>query len=619
MTAIRSEARPGGAAGHPPPAPRKATPAAGVLPEAGPPDEDGAGEDPVRQAADLMDRTVGAAVARATLGLSPAALAGAELDWATHLAASPGRRLWLAWKGWRKALRYGDFLLRCAAGGGRAAPCIEPLPDDRRFADPAWQAWPFNACYQGFLLWQQWLHNATTDLRGVSGAHERVVSFVGRQALDMLAPSNFPLTNPLVLERTWREGGANVLRGFSHMAADAARAFGDGGAGLPNPSVGKTVAVTPGSVVFRNQLIELIQYAPATPLVAAEPVLIVPAWIMKYYILDLAPHQSLVRYLVGQGFTVFMISWRNPDAGDRDLSMDDYLARGVMAAIDAACAITGGARLHAAGYCLGGTLLSIAAAAMARDGDQRLRSVSLFAAQQDFTEAGELTLFANPGQLALLEDMMEEQGFLDARQMAGAFRILRSNDLVWSHVVQSYLLGEAEPQNELMAWNADATRMPARMHGQYLRALFLDNDLAEGRWLASGRPVALGDIHVPVFAVGTDTDHVAPWRSAYKIMLLTDAEVTFVLTAGGHNVGIVSEPGHPHRWFRQLLRPADGRYVPPDDFLALAERIEGSWWPAWAQWLRDRSARGAPPPPLGRADLGYAPICDAPGTYVYQR
>ncbi|MBS0561155.1 MAG: polyhydroxyalkanoic acid synthase [Proteobacteria bacterium] len=575
--------------------------------------------DIVREATDLMDRTVGAAVARATLGLSPAVLAGAYLDWLTHLAGSPGRQQWLAWKGWRKALRYVDFLALCAAGGGRAAPCIDPLPGDRRFAAPAWQAWPFNAYYQGFLLWQQWVHNATTDLRGVSAAHERVVSFVARQLLDTVAPSNFPLTNPVVLERARQEAGANFVRGLAHLAADIAEAARGAHGGRPNPAVGRTVAVTPGKVVFRNRLIELIQYAPATGEVAVEPLVIVPAWIMKYYILDLSEHDSLVRYMVAQGFTVFMISWRNPGAEDRDLSMDDYLSLGVMAAIDAACAITGEAAVHAVGYCLGGTLLSIAAAAMARDGDLRLRSVSLFAAQQDFTEAGELTLFVNPAEIALLDDMMHEQGYLDARQMAGAFQILRSNDLVWSHVVQSYLLGEKETKSDLMAWNADTTRMPARMHGEYLRGLFLDNDLAEGRWQAGGKPVAISDVHAPIFAVGTETDHVAPWRSVYKITLLTDAEVTFVLTAGGHNAGIVSEPGHPRRHFLELSRPQDGRYVPPDLFLKRARRTEGSWWPAWARWLRERSDGTMPPPPLGRPAAGYTPICDAPGAYVFQR
>ncbi|MDE2200358.1 MAG: polyhydroxyalkanoic acid synthase [Rhodospirillales bacterium] len=573
----------------------------------------------MQDAADLMDRSLHAAMARTTSGLSPVGLAGACLDWAAHLAGSPGKQLWLAWKASRKALRFGEHVWRWALRPNEAGCCIEPLPGDRRFIDPAWQVWPFNAYHQGFLLWQQWLSNATTDVRGVSAAHERVVSFVSRQMLDIVAPSNFLATNPVVLQRTLAEHGANLVRGAGHLAEDLARAASIGNAGPGNPAVGHSVAVTPGKVVFRNHLIELIQYAPATPQAVPEPVLIVPAWIMKYYILDLSPANSLVRYMVERGFTVFMISWRNPGPGERDLGMDDYVESGVMAAVTAACAITGSRRLHATGYCLGGTLLSIAAAAMVRDGDDRLATMSLFAAQQDFTEAGELTLFINDSQIAMLEDMMWDRGYLDARQMAGAFQILRSNDLVWSYMIQDYLLGERAMQSDLMAWNADATRMPARMHAEYLRRLFLDNDLAEGRYRVRGAPVAISDIHVPIFAVGTESDHVAPWRSAHKIHLLTDAEVTFVLTSGGHNAGIVSEPGHAHRRFRHLTRKLEGRYIAPDAWLVAAQEQEGSWWPAWADWLAERSEQAGRLPPLGSEPAGYPAREDAPGRYVLQK
>lgn len=316
---------------------------------------------------------------------------------------------------------------------------------------------------------------------------------------------------------------------------------------------------------------------------------------------------------------MFAISWRNPDAKDRDLGIGDYLAQGFMASLDAINAIVPRQRVHAVGYCLGGTLLAIGAAAMARNRDDRLATVTLLAAQTDFTEPGELGLFVDESQLSFMEDLMARQGYLDSSQMAGAFHLLRAVDLIWSPMVQNYLLGERTPMTDLMAWNADGTRMPYRMHADYLRSLFLDNALARGQYLVNGHAVSLGDIEVPIFAVGTRTDHVAPWRSVYKLNLLCDTEISFVLTDGGHNAGILSEPGHAHRHYRVLHRARNAPYVSPDEYTARAEQIEGSWWPALQAWLAARSGRRRKPPRMGHAQLGYAPVCDAPGTYVMAR
>jgi polyhydroxyalkanoate synthase subunit PhaC len=568
---------------------------------------------------EVIDRSLNAAAARFTAGLSPAALTEACLDWATHLILAPGKRVQLLEKAVKKEVKLARYTHALALQGGAARCCIEPLPQDRRFVGEAWQRWPYNFIYQSFLLQQQWWHNATTGVRGVSKQHENMVAFTARQLLDMASPSNFLLTNPELLERTVQQAGMNLVHGAQNFVEDWERAIaGKKPAETEQFEVGSNVAVTPGKIVYRNRLIELIQYAPATDKVKPEPILIVPAWIMKYYILDLSPQNSLVKYLTEQGFTVFMISWKNPGLEDRDLGMDDYRSRGVVAAIDAISAIVPNRPVHAVGYCIGGTLLSIAAATMARDGDDRLRSVTLFAAQTDFTEAGELMLFINESQLAFLEDMMWEQGFLDAKQMAGSFQLLNSNDLIWSRLTRNYLMGEREPLIDLMAWNADTTRMPYRMHSEYLRHLFLDNDLAGGCYHVGGKPIALADIRVPIFAVGTVRDHIAPWRSVHKIHLFSDTEITFLLTSGGHNAGIVSEPGHGRRNYQVMTRTSADPYIDPDAWAEAAPRKEGSWWPEWVAWLEKRSGALAPPPAIGAPSSGYAALCDAPGTYVFQ-
>ncbi len=571
-----------------------------------------------------MDRAWHASVGRMTAGVSPGALAASYFDWMTHLAFSVGKPAQLAQKAARKAIRFQNYAMRCGFAASDEC-CIAPLPQDRRFSDESWRAWPFNLISQSFLLTQQWWHNATTSVRGVTPQHERVVEFVSRQILDVVSPSNFILTNPEVLKKTAEEQGANLLRGWRNFLEDAERATaGRPPVGAEAYKPGETVAITPGSVVFRNALMEVIQYAPSTRTVKAEPILIVPAWIMKYYILDLSPQNSLVKFLVDSGHTVFMISWKNPDPEDRDVGFDDYRSQGVMAALDAIEAISPKARVHGVGYCLGGTLLGVAAAAMARARDDRFKTLTFLAAQFDFSEPGELGLFINESQITFLEDVMWEQGFLDTKQMAGAFQLLRSNDLIWSKLEHDYLMGERRPMTDLMAWNADATRLPYKMHSEYLRRLYLNNDFAEGRFDVTGEIVALSDVRIPVFAVATTRDHVAPWRSVFKIHMLTDTEVTFLLAAGGHNAGIVSEPGHPQQQYQVNVSAAEDFFLDPSLWVAHTEKTDGPWWPVWEAWLSQRSSEGgaAPTPhwvgagPQDRKKLSKS-LPPAPGTYVF--
>ncbi|RMF19899.1 MAG: alpha/beta fold hydrolase [Gammaproteobacteria bacterium] len=577
--------------------------------------------DTISHNARAVDRLVHATMGKLTGGMSPIALYQAWQDWASHASCAPGKQVELAENAVRNLGRVAMYGLSRTLGQD-VEPPYKPLPQDYRFRHPSWQKMPWSFIQQSFLMQEQWWHYATTRIPGVSPRNENMVAFGARQILDMFSPTNLPYLNPEVLDAMRETKGRNFAQGVKNWLEDLRRIINnEPPVGAEQFKVGENLATTPGKVVYRNRLMELIQYSPSTKKVHPEPVLVVPAWIMKYYILDLSEHNSLVRWLVGQGHTVFIISWLNPGPEDRNLSMDDYREMGVMDALKAINAIVPDQKVHAAGYCLGGTILSIAAATMAREGDDRLASMTLIAAQTDFKEAGELMLFINESQLTFLEDIMWEQGYLDAKQMSGAFMMLRSKDLLWSRLVNEYLKGERPKLNDLMAWNADTTRMPYRMHSQYLRSLFLNNDLAEGRFEVDGRPIFLRDLRLPIFAVGATKDHVAPWPSVFKIRRLTSSpEVTFCLTKGGHNAGIISEPGHPRRDYLIHTRHSGDRTYSPEQWQTIAERYEGSWWLAWQSWLAQHSGPcDAKPPAMGNVDAGYAPLCDAPGTYVFQR
>ena len=566
-----------------------------------------------------IDRKVNAATARLTMGVSPVALSMTYFDWLAHLSASSGKRLQLLEHALANAQCLGEYAIRSACDPN-APPCIDPARD-HRFAHEGWRRFPFNLMHQAFLLNQEWWKEATIGIRGVSRRNEKAVSFIARQLLDMMSPSNVPALNPEVLQTTLEEQGANLRRGGEYFIDDLRRAVsGEKPAGAEAFQVGRDVAITPGKVVFRNRLIELIQYEATTAEVQREPVLLQSAWMMKYYIMDLSPHNSMVEYLVDHGHTVFMISWVNPGAEERDLGMEDYRRLGTRAAIDAIGGILPGRKIHGVGYCLGGILLTIAAAAMARDGDDRLASVTLFTTMTDFTEVGEMEVFMDPSEVAFIEDMMWEQGYLDPKPAGGAFQLLKSRDLIWSKMVREYFLGQREPMFDLMAWNADGTRMPYRQHSELLRRLYRDNELFAGHYQVEGRPVHISDIHVPIFAVAAERDHVAPWRSVYKLHLQSDAtELSFVLTSGGHNVGIVNEPGHPRRSYQMTTCREGERALDAETWKAVTPKHEGSWWLAWQQWLAEHSTGLVPAPVIGAAERGYAPLEDAPGTYVFQQ
>ena len=587
-----------------------------------------------REATQALDETFHGFLTRSTMGLSPIALALAAADWAMHLAASPGRQMVLG----QRALALAQQAMATAVN----PPVDEsgqPIADnDNRFIDASWRQWPFSALKEGYKANSAWWREAV-QVDGMSRHHSHMVEFFNRQIMDTFTPSNWLLTNPEALNKAQETQGQSLLQGYQHFSEDLRKA--ETARSTPDVlepltfEVGKEVAITPGKVVYRNHLIELIQYTPTTDKVYPEPLLIVPSCIMKYYILDLSQSNSMVKYLVGQGYTVFIISWRNPDASDRDLGMQDYLQMGVMDALAAVKERAGAPRVHALGYCLGGTFLSIVAAAMGRHtrmaqnqsaGGRRaedramerlpeLASVTLLAAQTDFSEPGEMGVFIDDEQLKTLRQQMDLKGYLSGSAMAGSFQFLNMRELVFTRNTRRYLLGQEEADFDLMSWNSDLTRLPARMHSEYLSSLFLNNALATGKYRVAGQGIALMDIHAPMLVVGTTRDHVSPWRSVYKIHLQTDTHVTFVLAAGGHNAGIVSEPGRPRRSYQINSIEDNQGWVEPDEWLASAPTRQGSWWEAMDAWLKERSGKPVAPPAIDPAHV----LCDAPGEYVMVR
>ncbi|HEX5806852.1 MAG TPA: alpha/beta fold hydrolase [Macromonas sp.] len=593
-----------------------------------------------------LDRQASLAMARLWHGLSPISWSLAYTDWLLHLAGSPGSRarLWRTaaehgWNWWLDSARSAATVLAPAGqtdktGAGEHHAPSSPegfnhlLQQDLRFADPAWQRWPWRSLATSNKAVEDWWQQACS-LRGMQAHSRDQMRFYGRQMLDMLSPSNCLLTNPQALQAAMGSGGQSLTKGLGQMLDAWRESQGLPAQNAPDEDLGpgRGLAMTPGQVVLRNELIELIQYTPTTAKVHAEPVLVIPSCIMKYYILDLSPHNSLVRWLVAQGHTVYMVSWHNPDESDALLGLDDYVSDGVLAALDHVHCATG-EPVHLMGYCLGGTFAAMAAAALG-GGDAPtcrpqgvpaaqgpLASLTLLAAETDFTEPGEMGVLIDEEQVRLLEDVMAATGYLTGRQMAGSFQFLHARELVWSSMNRRWLMGEEDVPNDLMLWNMDVTRLPAVMHSQYLRQFYLRNDLAEGRYAFEGRSISLRDIRVPVFGVGTLKDHVAPWRSCYKMHRLVSGSVTFVLTSGGHNAGIVSEPGHAGRDYQLLSTGPGESWRSPEEWEAAAPHHDGSWWTAWDAWLKRQGSGRNVTAREPRADPKLGP---APGHYVMVR
>ncbi|MGL5741245.1 MAG: PHA/PHB synthase family protein [Legionella sp.] len=555
----------------------------------------------------LIDKLYQANLGKFTASISPASVATSYFSWGAHLLQAPGTFLKL---GVYPLLHFSDFITRLTnhsnPGNG----------DDVRFHTEHWSLYPWRLWAEQFLQIEDWFLKTAEEVPGLSEPSRRIILFRIRQFLDALSPSNFVLTNPDLFRETLNSHGANLIRGTQLALQDMmGKLVGSAPAGVEHFIPGKQVAKTKGKVVFKNHLIELIQYEPQTKKVYKEPLLILPAWIMKYYILDLLPENSLVNWLVQQGHTVFIISWLNPNSEDRNLSINDYYRQGAMAAIDHISSIIPQTKIHLVGYCLGGTLAMITAATMAKDHDDRLKSISLLAAQGDFSEAGELLLFINNSQVSFLDNIMWEKGYLDTKLMAGSFQMLRSYDLIWSKMVQDYMHGTQRGMIALLAWNSDTTRMPYKMHTEYLEKLFLKNEFSRGLFTVEGKHIAPENIKIPAFVVSTEKDHVSPWKSVYKThSLMKRADITFVLTSGGHNAGIVSEPGHPGRSYSIREQKKEDTYTSPMHWVEMAEHKTGSWWTAWHEWLVKESSKGMQPSPKIDKTLP-----DAPGDYVLQK
>ena len=501
--------------------------------------------------------------------------------------------------------------------GGSAEPMIEPPAGDRRFRDKAWtDNTLFDFIKQSYLLTARWLQGTVKQVDGIDERTARKVDFYTRQFVDAIAPSNFLMTNPEVLRATIESRGENLINGLKNLLDDLERGKGRLAIKMTDMAafrIGENIAVTPGKVVYQNDLLQLIQYEPTTATVKRRPLLIIPPWINKFYILDLRPANSFIRWAVGEGHTVFVISWVNPDERLAAKTFADYMREGLLAALGAIEEATGEREANVIGYCLGGTLLASTLAYMAVKQDTRIKSATYFVAMVDFAEAGELSVFIDEEQLAALEERMNAKGYLEGRAMATTFNMLRANDLIWSFVVNNYLLGKSPFPFDLLYWNADSTRMPAAMHSFYLRNMYQENLLVKpGGISLDGVPIELRKIKTPSFLLSTREDHIAPWRSTYAATQLYRGPVKFVLSASGHIAGVVNPPGSKYGHWENDNNPPT-----PEEWLATATAVPDSWWPVWEHWVSQYSGGEVPARHPGDGKL--KPLEDAPGSYVKVR
>jgi polyhydroxyalkanoate synthase len=577
----------------------------------------------VAEIAEQSQRLVGEFLARqsdgGTIGAAdPMAIGAAFFELTTRMMADPGRLFEAQMALWNDYLTLWQRTAERLAGSP-AEPVAQPAADDRRFRD---REWSDNAVFdyikQSYLLSARFIQAAVRDVGGLDPQTARKVDFYTRQFVDALAPSNYVLTNPEVLRATVDSGGENLVDGLKNLLDDLERGKGRLAISMTDMTafrIGGNVATAPGKVVYQNDLIQLIQYTPTTETAHRRPLLIIPPWINKFYILDLRPENSFIRWAVGQGHTVFVISWVNPDERLSGKSFADYMKEGPLAALDAMAAATGEKEANVIGYCLGGTLLSATLAYMTARRDRRVKSATFFVTMVDFAEAGDLSVFIDEEQLTALEERMAKKGYLEAGDMHQTFNMLRANDLIWSFVVNNYLLGKQPFPFDLLYWNADSTRMPAAMHSFYLRKMYQENLLSQpGGIVLDNVKIDLRKVKTPAFILSTREDHIAPWRSTYAATQLYSGPVKFVLAASGHIAGVVNPPsgrskyGH---WTNAANPPS------PDDWLAGATQHDGSWWPLWEEWIAQYSGGQVPARQPGDGKL--RPIEDAPGSYVTVR